>query len=291
MQAWSLAGGSADPAAQALAGVIDRIGAPGFAADALALLAPLLDIGSWAVYTTFAERPPLLHLAASHGGPDTTGDCFAAYRDDGIWRADTSFAAAHDRCHRGRAVLLRMRADEAPTAAHRDAIYRRHGLVERLSVARLGSDGAMLALNLYRHRRHGSFADAEIGRLAAIAPALLSAVARHVAWPAPAAPRSARTLLTERCAALTARELDVLERLLQGLTYSGVAADLGLSVASVKTYRARAFGRLDIHFRNELFAGFVDRAVGLSADTPTSAMAANCPAAHAEPGTATLETR
>jgi DNA-binding NarL/FixJ family response regulator len=46
----------------------------------------------------------------------------------------------------------------------------------------------------------------------------------------------------------------VLQRLLDGLTYDGIAADLGLSVASVKTYRARAFERLGIHFRSQLFA-------------------------------------
>jgi len=38
------------------------------------------------------------------------------------------------------------------------------------------------------------------------------------------------------------------------LTHDGIAADLGLSVPTVKTYRNRAFARLGIHFRNELFA-------------------------------------
>jgi DNA-binding NarL/FixJ family response regulator len=48
--------------------------------------------------------------------------------------------------------------------------------------------------------------------------------------------------------------LDVCERLLRGWSYDGIAADMGLSVATVKTYRARAFGRLGLHFRSELFA-------------------------------------
>jgi DNA-binding CsgD family transcriptional regulator len=53
---------------------------------------------------------------------------------------------------------------------------------------------------------------------------------------------------------LTGRELDVCSRLLQGMTQEGVAADLGLTLPTVKTYRNRAFDRLGIHFRNELFA-------------------------------------
>ena len=55
-------------------------------------------------------------------------------------------------------------------------------------------------------------------------------------------------------AELTDRELDVCARLLQGMTHEGIASDLGLSVPTVKTYRNRAFVRLGIHFRNELFA-------------------------------------
>jgi DNA-binding CsgD family transcriptional regulator len=55
-------------------------------------------------------------------------------------------------------------------------------------------------------------------------------------------------------AELTDRELDVCARLLQGMTHEGIASDLGLSVPTVKTYRNRAFARLGIHFRNELFA-------------------------------------
>ena len=53
---------------------------------------------------------------------------------------------------------------------------------------------------------------------------------------------------------LTERELDVCARLLQGMTQEGIACDLGLSLPTVKTYRNRAFSRLGIHFRNELFA-------------------------------------
>lgn len=53
---------------------------------------------------------------------------------------------------------------------------------------------------------------------------------------------------------LTPRELDVCARLLQGMTHEGIACDLSLSLPTVKTYRNRAFARLGIHFRSELFA-------------------------------------
>lgn len=70
--------------------------------------------------------------------------------------------------------------------------------------------------------------------------------------------RGARARAKERLQAcfptLTARELDVCEGILRGWTYDGIAVDLGLTPASVKTYRNRAFDRLGIHYRSQLFA-------------------------------------
>ena len=39
-----------------------------------------------------------------------------------------------------------------------------------------------------------------------------------------------------------------------GMTQESIASDLGLSLPFVKTYRNRAFSRLGIHFKSELFA-------------------------------------
>lgn len=53
---------------------------------------------------------------------------------------------------------------------------------------------------------------------------------------------------------LSSRELDVCARMLTGMTQDGIASDSGLSLPNVRNYRNRAFARLGIHFRNELFA-------------------------------------
>ena len=101
--------------------------------------------------------------------------------------------------------------------------------------------------------------------LAARRPAVIDITATKRAVPAAPMPGDeslASTLpagrLRERLYALrpdlTTREADVCVRLLQGMTHDGIAADLGVSLTTVKTYRNRAFDRLGIHFRNELFA-------------------------------------
>lgn len=258
MQSWLMDSASQPRAERTVAGVISAIGHDGFGTCTLGHLADALRVGSWAVYQVWPDRPPVLHLSASQAAVDCTVHCFATYRDAGLYVGDRSFEPARS-SGTGSAVMLRMHADEAP-AAHRNAIYRRHGMLERLSVARADDGDSVLAVNVYRHDDEGCFAEDDVDTFGTLALPLIAAVSRHLRWgreeAAVAAP-DRRAQLRRHCPALTERELDVLVRMLRGMTYDGIAADMALGVGTVKTYRARAFERLDIHFKNELFALFM----------------------------------
>jgi DNA-binding CsgD family transcriptional regulator len=246
-------------AQQALVGLIGAIGSARFPGDALEALNTPLQAASWSVYRVWRDRAPVMHFSASRGVADTTQECFRVYRD-GLYRRDCSFDRVGAASAPGHAAVLHMCADDAPSRDHRDIIYRRHHILERLSVAAREGDGSLLAVNLYHHDHQGPFSGAERAGFEQFAPLLLAAVRRHIALATPNPPADARSALQHACAALTARELDVCERLLRGWSHDGIAADLGLSVATVKTYRARAFERLGLHFRSELFARFGGRA-------------------------------
>lgn len=240
---------------RALAGLIGAIGDSGFAGGALEALNAPLQAASWSVYRVWRDRAPVLHCSASRGVADTTGDCFRAYQD-GLYRRDRSFDRVDAAGAPGHVAVLHMRAEDAPNSDHRERIYRRHGVLERLSVAARDDDGSLLAVNLYHHEHQGPFSGVERERFEAIAPLLMATVKRHLALAERSPSAEPREALQRACPALTARELDVCERLLRGWSHDGIAADLGLSVATVKTYRARAFERLGLHFRSELFARF-----------------------------------
>lgn len=257
MDSWHIDQNGGSGTRRGLTALVGCIGDDGFAAAGLqSLNAAALYAASWSVYQVWPDRPPVLHLSSSLGVADTTAECFGAYRD-GLYRRDRSFDCVRE-ARPGHAAVLRMNAADAPNAEHREIIYRRHRMLERLSVAQMEGDGSLLAVNLYHHEHQGRFSDGEMQAFDGIAPVLLASVRRHIALARreARAPASARQLLSEACPALTARELDVCERLLRGWSYDGVAADMGLSVATVKTYRARAFERLGLHFRSELFARF-----------------------------------
>ncbi|MES2610501.1 MAG: helix-turn-helix transcriptional regulator [Pseudomonadota bacterium] len=270
------------PAGQALAGMVQRLGEAGFAAGLLDDLAPVLPAASWSVYRTGHRCKPTLFMSASRGVPDTTQDCWWAYlsgpyRRDRTWGRPFEDAPAEPLTR-----LCHVTATEVE-GEHRARVYEAHGVAERVSVVDYESDGSVFAVNFYRHQHQQPFRDGQISGFESVAPVLLALARKHISLarpqtmvplaqdedtdhavlPALVALPQGLAALRERLLRLqhdlTDRELDVCARVLQGMTHEGIAADLGLGVPTVKTYRNRAFARLGIHFRNELFAKVLGR--------------------------------
>lgn len=272
-------------ASETLASMVHRLGGNGFAPGLLQDLEPVLPAASWSVYRTGHRCKPTLFMSASRGVPDTTQDCWWAYLS-GPYRSDRTWGRAFDDIPQAepQTRLCHVTATEVE-GEHRARVYEAHGVAERVSVVEYESDGSVFAVNFYRHLHQQAFSDRQICAFEAVAPVLLALTRKHIdlshphqppvtLWPettdggqalalpadAALAPLAAdglpvlRMRLVRLQAELTDRELDVCARLLQGMTHEGIASDLGLGVPTVKTYRNRAFARLGIHFRNELFA-------------------------------------
>ncbi len=261
MRKWNLTQSPGPDSGQALAGMITRLGLPDFDKQLLDGLYPLFPAGSWSVYRTGPHCQPAIFMSASHGIPDTTRDCWRAYLS-GPSRSDRSLVREQAGPAQESTLLCHISAQEV-AAEHRARVYEAHGVAERVSIVRQQADDTLFAINFYRHVHQHAFSDGQVAELEALAPALLALTQKHLALaqsPAfgPAGASSSVKSLAQRLkrlnGQLTARELDVCARLLQGMTQEGVAADLGLSLPTVRTYRNRAFARLGIHFRNELFA-------------------------------------
>lgn len=270
MRQWQAQAGEGPAFGEALGRMIRAVGEPGFQAAVLDHVQEWMPAASWSVYRTGRRCRPSLYLSASRGIPDRTRDCWWAYLS-GPYLQDRSFERSQPvEGHAPR--LCHVTAQEIP-AEHRARVYEPHGMMERVSIVD-SEDGALFAVNFYRHAHQPAFTDAQIASFACVAVPVLALARKHIAlcgadvaartMSAPAVthePQAAamptgrmRERLLELSAELTAREVDVCVRLLQGMTHDGIAADLGLGLTTVKTYRNRAFDRLGIHFRNELFA-------------------------------------
>ena len=241
--------------AQVLGGLIDLIGQGNFESSLLQCLQSVVPAASYSVYQTGRGCAPQLFVSASLGVPDTTRDCWKAYLS-GPHLNDQSFA--RNNAVPGGTALCHITAKEVP-AQHRARVYEAHGMVERISAVEQ-SDSSIFAINFYRHDHQPAFSDAHLCGFEALAPALISLARKQISLTTchrvigESDIRRWERKLQQLNKSLTPRELDICARLLVGMTQDGIANALKLSVPTVKTYRNRAFSRLGIHFRNELFA-------------------------------------
>lgn len=258
-----------------LAGLVESLGRADFAHSALARLSTIAPLASLSVYR-IGSLQPRLFMSASQGVPDTTRQCWSAYlsgpqHEDRSWGRQwpchapaapgTGTAAVDGKGgsgeEQGSCSLVHVQASEV-TPLHRQCVYEAHGVAERISIAERGSDGSVFAVNFYRHAHQKPFSDRHLSDFADLSAALMALTRKHIALTADAGESRWPQRLRERAPGLTARELDVCLRLLRGMTLDGIAADLQLSAATAKTYRNRAFARLDIHHRHQLFALMVE---------------------------------
>lgn len=237
-------------------GLIEAIGDTSFAGQVLSRLASLTPADALCAYRVPRGAPPELIMAAATGRGDVTQACWQAYRE-GLYRQDSSFDVVRSAARRQDLAVSCQRAEEFPHP-HRLQIYEAHALQERLSVIATDREDAVIALNLYRLKGSPAFGTSEVGATVAAAPMLMACVRRHYELCLPreacvSADSDPEARLRSRCPALTRREVQVCLGLLRGWTFDGIAIELDVSPTTVKTYRDRAFQRLGIHHRNQLF--------------------------------------
>ena len=246
---------SSTHAVQALQGLIGLMGQPEFETSLLGHVQVLVPAASYSIYQTGRGCDPTRFMSASLGIPDTTRECWNAYLS-GPYRSDRTLAVENSTADG--LVLCHITAPEVP-AQHRARVYEAHGMAERVSIVQR-QNAAIFAINFYRHEHQRPFSDGQLSDFESLAPALLSLAQKQIEWTRPRLAKRNTPDWTKQLAqlqpTLTTRERDVCARLLTGMTHEGIANDLGLSLPTVKTYRNRAFARLGIHFKSELFALF-----------------------------------
>lgn len=259
--------------ARAVAGVIGCVNQRNFGSVTLQALNEVLGLSWLSIYSLHVNQPPQMHAGASLNVPDRTWEAFDFYRQ-GVYLSDRTFDDAKEKLQSGEAGVTHWHAREIP-AEHRQGIYTRNGLQERASLVRKRNDGSLLAVNLYRHEGQGAFRDTDIDTICRLGEPLLSCVNLHMQLTPsiigkPDKP-DASSAPAHPLALLPKREREVCDRLLRGWTHEGIAGDLGISAGTVKTYRDRAFDRLGIHHRNELFALALAWSANAAAVPPSTA--------------------
>lgn len=240
--------------ATCLSQVVDAIGSESFGSSLVHFLHELCGADHIACYHLASES--ISTLARSSFDANEPSTPFVERYVTMGWRLDPTLALAR-RTSRAQTSMIHVDIDDQGYSAIRANVYSN----VRDRVVLYGHRGECdLSLSVLR-TSEGPFPVSAFERLSSVSETLLSAAAKHmhmhvlVHRPNIAAALTGLTEIESCFAArseLPRRELEVCARVLYGLSSIGIALDLGLGEESVKTYRKRAYRRMNIGCEREL---------------------------------------
>jgi DNA-binding CsgD family transcriptional regulator len=256
---------STQSANNVMANLISSIGENHFSTSFINNINSLMPIGCWSIYKVGTSKP-IMFESGSYQRFDSTLLSWKEYLA-GPHSQDASLCQSTGESPSR--LLAHVTSQELTAPGHKEKVYEQFGMTERVSVIEPMRSGGVLALNMYRYADQTSFSESDLAMIELLAEPLFAVVKKHVEFKSKSDSRSASTSqqsidhfrygLAKKHSDFSERELDVCARLLNGMSYDGIAADLNLSLSTVKTYRNRAFARLNINFKSELFRIYLDK--------------------------------
>ncbi|TWB94612.1 DNA-binding CsgD family transcriptional regulator [Bradyrhizobium macuxiense] len=229
------------------------IGRDGFPQALIGALRRVAGVGHCMVFSFTGPRSAACLLDV--GNIPTGRDLGIAYSEH-FHQADPNRDAVFEGQAQAEPILLPTFARRMYSDGYRKIFFDDSDIIDKFASA-IWTGDTCFYVNFYQITAQGRFSREQIARLAAVAPALTAAVARHFQREPDADPiERLKTLFatTEPLARLTGREKEVCLRILSGLSSEAIAADLGIGLHSALTYRKRAYDKLGISSQNELFA-------------------------------------
>lgn len=235
-----------------------------FAQSVLSVARDHVRVQHCSVFAFQRHRSPELISAASLTGTDIARDTASPYirqffRKDEIQDIIVRRAGA---APNSLIVTHHQSQDDISDPEYRLACYSGVNITARIAnLIRVRHD-VWISVNLYRDAYDGSFSSADIDTLRNLSPLFAHAAARHYALDVDGR-ASARNFVSDKLASLdvdlTVREREVILRILDGQTTKIIAKGLAISPSTVVTYRERAYEKLGIRSRTELFSSFLRR--------------------------------
>lgn len=134
------------------------------------------------------------------------------------------------------------------------------GVVDSMAITIKTGRREWITTHLCRHRDQGPLDRNEIETMLQLASLIATSVSRHCQLEADdqgAYHDRVSDGIDALCSALAQRERQVILRILDGVTVEQIAGELGLKPTTVITYRSRAYEKLGIRSRRELFSALL----------------------------------
>lgn len=198
--------------------------------------------------------------AVSEDGSDLASQRVRSYAEKGLWKLDPSV----DR------VFSNLRQDVYPVL-HVDVSEVGFGLKDTLypdirdKAVMMGVKGdSGFMVTVVRSEVNCSFTRSEISDLLCVSGVVISLVAKHQVAVDNSPDKALQSLETIETVIsseglLSNREAQVCARALYGMCSGGIALDLGIGEETVKTYKSRAYQRLEIGTQRELLIWYLSK--------------------------------
>jgi DNA-binding CsgD family transcriptional regulator len=247
---------SLDTSAEMLA----TVGTPGFGAALMRTGREMLDADYCSLFAFGTEDAPV--CLASNGITSNYLALVAAEKyTHQHWRNDP-LLTCRPRLRRADTLFFPGIGDNVRSAHHYRECFDLLRIGDRITFL-YGDNELFLRLSFYRFVDRPTFMNGEIDTAHRAQAFFRTATARHYGLISTSGSHALRCIpdrasMRERLrtlnAALSPREIEVCAMILQGITAEGISIEIGVSKTSVVTYRKRAYAKLGIATRNELFA-------------------------------------
>lgn len=237
-----------------MANAISAIGTDGFGSQLDSLVDSISGVDFCACYRIKGDGVDVVAMSDPDRFESTAR--INSYAHDNLWATDPALTQAFSQLASNSLTHARHTKTDIINGRLRDVVYTH--LVDRLLLCHKGKAGAF-AMSLLRWRGSAPFQFAAVDALLASGPVIMALVDRHFA--SSVRPRQpidafASLELAERCfeahTQMPVRECEVCARIVFGKSVPEIAADLHVSVDTVKSYVKRAYQRLDIASQREL---------------------------------------
>ncbi len=214
----------------------------------------------------YRNEVPERVVSASADGTDSAYNSISIYLDQCFFLQDRAMDEVRQRAQiMNKRAFSKLRIETLPAGNFRDVMYRRTDICERVLLYQASASHGM-AMSVLRSNRAGPFSRQSLARLQEMSGALFAAAEKHAdlslakqqrPWSMLSSLPDIEARLTTAAVSMPRREREVCARILYGIFTAGIALDLGIGEESVRTYRKRAFQRINIASRHELLVWYL----------------------------------
>lgn len=244
----------------ATAELIAALGSNSFADRLLALAASAIVHDAAALMLFLDDAPP--RVAVDRLKPAERGYLYGDYIS-GVYLLSPFYRLAKKGPLPRAARILDIAPEGFPASEYHRRYFSHIGVVDMIGVLIPAGKDATVFMSFSRSIGHKRFTAIDVRHLEKLMPVMAAAVKRHMALPDAAIgkvpkPAAARRLPPRTpVSALTSRESQVVNLILEGHSTKSLAAQLAISVETVRVHRRHIYAKLDVSSQAELFHWFL----------------------------------